>query len=79
MVLVKLCKKSVHLNKPIYASFSILDLSIYNETIELMMTDTDSLVYCINADDFYKHMKCENTVMSEYSKHNTMYDETNKK
>ncbi len=30
--------------------------SRYNENIELMMTDADSLVYCINTDDFSKDM-----------------------
>jgi hypothetical protein len=45
-----------------------------------MMTDTDSLVYKINADGFYKDMyeMKEFFVMSEYSKQNRIYDETNK-
>jgi hypothetical protein len=58
MVLMKLNKKTVRLNKPKYAGFSILELSKYhmydldyntmkpkyNNTIELLMTVTDSLV-----------------------------------
>ena len=28
----------------------------YNENIELMMTDPDSLVYCIHTEDFYKDL-----------------------
>ncbi len=42
----------------------------YNENIELMMTDTDSLVYCINTDDFYRDMyeMREYFDMSEYTK-----------
>ncbi len=28
----------------------------YNENIELVMTDTDSLVYKISTEDFYKDM-----------------------
>ncbi len=28
----------------------------YNENIELLMTETDSLAYKINAQDFYKDM-----------------------
>jgi hypothetical protein len=95
MMLMKLSKKTVQLNKPIYAGFSILELSKhhmydfhynvmkprYNENIELMMTDTDSLVYCIKTDDFYKDMyeMKQYFDMSEYSKQNPIYDETNKK
>ena len=53
----------------------------YGDKIELMMTDTDSLVYRIETEDFYKDMKDmkENFDMSEYSKNNPFYDETNKK
>ena len=95
MTLMKLSKKTVQLNKPIYAGFSILELSKhhmydfhynvmkprYNENIELMMTDTDSLVYKINTEDFYKDMyeMKQYFDMSEYSKQNPIYDETNKK
>jgi hypothetical protein len=95
MVLMKLNKKIVQFNKPIYAGFSILELSKYHmydfhyntmqprciENIELMMTDTDSLVYCIHTVDFYKDMyeMRMHFDMSEYSKQNPIYDETNKK
>lgn len=95
MVLMKLNKKTVQLNKPIYAGFSILELSKYhmydfhyntmkpryNENIELMMTDTDSLVYLIQTEDFYKDMyeMRDYFDLSEYSKSNPIYDETNKK
>ena len=95
MVLMKLNKKTVQLNKPIYAGFSILELSKYhmydfhyntmkpryNENIELLMTDTDSLVYEIKTEDFYKDMyeMKDHFDMSEYSKQNPIYDETNKK
>ncbi len=68
MVLMILNKKIVQSNIPTYAGFSILELSKYhmydfhyntmkpryNENIELLMTDTDSLVYCIHTEDFYK-------------------------
>ncbi len=41
----------------------------YNENNELLMTDTDSLVYCINTEDFYKDMYAvrEYFEMSGYS------------
>jgi hypothetical protein len=95
MVLMKSNKKKVQLNKPIYADFTILELSKhhmyyfhyntmnprYDENIELLMTDTDPLVYCIHTEDFYKDMY-EMKIhfdMSEYSKQNPIYDETNKK
>ncbi len=45
------------------------------------MTDTDSLVYEIRTEDFYKDMyeMKQHFDMSEYSKSNPIYDETNKK
>ncbi len=65
---MKLNKKTVQLNKQIYAGFTILELSKhhmydfhynvmkprYNENIELMMTDTDSLVIYVKTEDFYR-------------------------
>ena len=62
---MNLSKKIAHLNKPIFAGFTMLVLSNhhmydfhynamkprFNENIELMMTDTDSLVFCIKTDD----------------------------
>ena len=70
MVLMKLNKRTVPLNRPIYAGFSILELSKYhmydfhyntmklryNGNIELFMTDTDSLVYEIKLKIYIK--KC---------------------
>ena len=65
--LVELSKKIVKLDKPIYAGFTILDLSKlhmydfhynimkpkYGDNIQLLMTDTDSFVYQIKTEDFY--------------------------
>ena len=95
MVLMKLNKKTVQLNKPIYAGFSILELSKYhmydfhynvmkpryNENIELMMTDTDSLVILVHTEDFYKDMyeMREYFDLSSFSKSNPIYDDTNNK
>lgn len=94
-MLMKLDKKTVCLDKPIYAGFTILDLSklhmynfhyntmkpLYGDKIRLMMTDTDSLVYRIETVDFYADMKKHSKYfdMSEYSKINPSYDPTNKK
>lgn len=93
--LIELSKKIVKLDKPIYAGFTILDLSKlhmydfhynimkpkYGDNIKLLMTDTDSFVYHIKTDDFYDDMKGmkENYDMSEYSVESGLYDSENKK
>lgn len=93
--IIQLSKTSVKLDKPIYAGFSILDLSKlhmydfhynvmkpkYGDKIELLMTDTDSFVYKIETDDFYKDMYEDKEYydMSEYDKEYQYYDESNKK
>ena len=88
-------KKKVKLDKPIYAGFTILDLSKlhmyefhYNimkpkngNNMKLLMTDTNSFVYKIKTDDFYKkmcHMK-EYFELSEYDKSYQFFDDSNKK
>jgi hypothetical protein len=45
------------------------------------MTDTDSQVYCMHTEDFYKgiYVMKMHFDMSEYSQQNPIYDETNKK
>ena len=94
-MLMKLEKKTVVLVKPIYAGISILDLSKlhmyvfhyntikpkYGSSIRLLMTDTNSLVYRIETEDYYKNMyeMKEYFDMSEYSTINPIYDITNKK
>lgn len=93
--IMNLSKTTVNLDKPIYAGFSILDLSKlhmydfhynvmkpkYGDKIQLLMTDTDSFVYKIETEDFYKDMydDKDNYDMSEYDKDYQYYDETNKK
>jgi len=68
MSVMELGKNIVKLDKPIYAGFTILELSKYlmydfhyntmkpkyGDNIELLMTDTDSLTYKIKTDDFYQ-------------------------
>ena len=53
----------------------------YGDKIELLMTDTDSFVYKIETDDFYKDMYEDKEYydMSEYDNDYQYYDETNKK
>ena len=67
LVAVYMKKTEVYFNKPIYVGQAILDLSKtlmfdfhynyirkkYNNKAELLFTDTDSLMYLIQTDDFY--------------------------
>ena len=68
LVAVHMKKTEVYFNKPIFVGQAILDISKalmfdfhynyirdkYGNKAELLMTDTDSLVYHIQTDDFYK-------------------------
>ena len=67
LVAVHMKKSEVYFNKPIYVGQAILDLSKtlmfdfhysyiknkYNNKAELLFTDTDSLMYLIQTEDFY--------------------------
>ena len=71
LVAVHMKKTEVYFNKPIYIGQAILDISKtlmfdfhynyikknYGDKAELLMTDTDSLVYLIQTDDFYEDIK----------------------
>ena len=64
-------KTEVYFNKPIYVGQAILDLSKtlmfdfhynyirkkYSNKVELLFTDTDSLMYLIQTEDFYRDIK----------------------
>lgn len=94
-MLMEMSKNSVKLDKPIYAGFTILDLSklhmynfhytvmkpFYDDKIELLATDTDSFFYKIETDDVYADMykNKEYFDMSVYGKDSPIYDPTNKK
>ena len=68
LIAVHMKKTEVYFNKPVYVGQAILDLSKtlmfdfhynyikkkYGEGSELWFTDTDSLMYLIHTDDFYK-------------------------
>ena len=82
-------KNIIKSNKPIYAGFSILDYSKlwmykfhyetmepkYGDNLQLLMTDTDSLLYEIKTEDVYKDLyeNKEYFDMSEYDKNNPIY------
>ena len=71
LVAVQMKKTEVYFNKPIYVGQAILDLSKtlmfvfhynfirkkYGNKAELLFTDTDSLMYLIQTDDFYSDIK----------------------
>ena len=92
---IHLKRKSVCLNKPIYAGMCILDLSKlhmfhyhydvikaqYGANARLLFTDTDSLCYQIKCDDFYKDMIADRDTydLSNYPSDSEFYDPTNKK
>ena len=71
LVVVHMKKTEVYFNKPIYVGQAILDLSKtlmfdfhynfiikkYGNKAELLFTDTDSLMYLIQTDDFYSDIK----------------------
>ena len=68
LVAIHMAKTSLYLNKPVYLGMCILDLSKtlmyefhygyikpkYGERAKLLFTDTDSLMYEIETEDFYK-------------------------
>ena len=68
LIAVHMKKTEVYFNKPVYVGQAILDLSKtlmfnfhytyikekYKDKAELLFTDTDSLMYHIHTDDFYK-------------------------
>lgn len=83
------------LNKPIYAGFTILEISKlkmldfhynfvkaqYGDKAKLLLTDTDSLVYELETDDLYKDLLHYPHLFdnSVYPKSSPLYSEENKK
>ena len=78
LIAVHMKKTEVYFNKPVYVGQAILDLSKtlmfdfhynyikdkYNNKAELLFTDTDSLMYQIQTEDFYKDIS--NDVESKF-------------
>lgn len=71
LVAIQLQQVKIILDRPIYIGFTVLELAkthlykfhysimknMYKNNIQLCYTDTDSLLYLIKTDDFYKDMK----------------------
>lgn len=95
LVAVHMNKTNILLDKPIVNGFSILDLSKllmydfyynvlvkkYGDKVRLLMTDTDSVLFEVQTDDFYNDMNDfkQDLDLSEYPKEHAMYDDSNKK
>ena len=81
------------LNKPIYVGFTVLDLSKWkmynfyynfikkNFNAELLLTDTDSLVYEIKSENVYKDFFKQKDLFdfSNYSEDSEFFDKTKKR
>ena len=95
LVAIHMGRKQVLMDKPKYLGMSILDISKtlmyefhygymkpkYGEGIKLLFTDTDSLMYRIETDDFYKDVS--NDILkwfdtSKYPKDHFIYTDANK-
>jgi len=93
--MIEMGKNKVVLNKPVQVGFGILDLSKtvmydfhynsikqkYGEKARLLFTDTDSLCYEIETEDFYDDMIRDRHLydLSEFPKDHKCFNETNKK
>lgn len=92
---IEMRKQQVTLDKPIFAGFSVLELSKelmydfhyntikkrYGDKATLLMTDTDSLVYKIETEDLYTDMKedLSRYDTSAYPKDHFLFSNDNKK
>ena len=81
LVAIHMAKTSLYMNKPVYLGMSILDISKtlmydfhygyvkpkYGEKAKLLFTDTDSLMYEIETEDFYKDISYDVPLMFDTS------------
>ena len=94
LVAIHSAKSTITLNKPDYVGLAILDLSKlwmddfwyklkvqYGEKIQLCYTDTDSLLFQVETDDFYADMRARSELydFSDYLKGHPCYSIENKK
>jgi len=95
LTLIEMMKPKILLNKPVYAGFSILDLSKvliyefhydvikhrYGDDAQLLFTDTDSLTYQIRTQDIYNdmHEQKEFYDTSNYPSSHSLFSKTNAK
>jgi hypothetical protein len=95
LVAIHMKKTNLFYNKPIYLGFCILDLSKvlmydmhynhmkkrYGDKIKLLFTDTDSLCYFVETEDFFKDMLDNLDLFdnSDYPKDHFCYNTNNKK
>ena len=80
LIAVHMKKTEVYFNKPVYVDQAILDLSKtltfdfhynytrkkYTDAAELLFTDTDSLLYLIYTDDFYKDISSASDIKRKF-------------
>lgn len=96
---VKRAKQSVVLNKPIYAGVAVLNNAKYkmydfwynvlqkkygSEKLKMVYTDTDSFIFSVETDDFYKDLQKDKEFaamwdFSNYPTDHPLYDKSRKK
>ena len=95
LVGIEMRYQSIKINKPFYIGMSVLELAkffmykfhyevmkpFYGSKIQLLYTDTDSLMYEIQTEDVYQDLAKLKTFFdfSNYPSHHELFDETNKR
>lgn len=95
LIIVVRSKNSVVLDKPIYTAFTVLELSKlfmaewhfdkirawYGDRATFLVTDTDSLGYCIETEDLYKDLQnhADEFDFSDYDPKHFLHSNKNKK
>ena len=93
LVAVEMKRSKVKLFKPSYSGMSILDISKfmfdfynflkkkYKDKLQLLMTDTDSLLFFVQGDEIYRdmHENLEHFDTSDYTENHPLHSVVNKK
>uniref|UniRef100_A0A158P4E4 DNA-directed DNA polymerase n=1 Tax=Tetranychus urticae TaxID=32264 RepID=A0A158P4E4_TETUR len=95
LALIQVARSKVRMDKPISVGFTILELAklkmyelhydafkeSFGEKIELLYTDTDSLIYHLQTDNLNQDLKKVNSVMdfSNYPQQHQLYSNVNEK